>query len=118
MRGMLRFYAERFQAVEINNTFYRMPTAENLKAWMADVPEGFAFTLKAPQLITHFKRLKDVKEPVANFLKATDALKDHLGALLFQLPPNMKKDTARLGEFLKLLPSARRIALEFRHPTW
>jgi uncharacterized protein YecE (DUF72 family) len=117
-RGMLRYYAERFQAVEINNTFYRMPTAEGLKSWTAEIPKGFAFTLKAPQLITHFKRLKDVNEPVVEFLKAAHALKDHLGALLFQLPPNMKKDIARLGDFLKVLPSGRRVTLEFRHPTW
>jgi uncharacterized protein YecE (DUF72 family) len=116
--GMLRYYAERFKAVEINNTFYRMPTAESLKPWIAEVPRGFAFTLKAPQLITHFKRLKDINEPVAKFLKAADVLKDHLGALLFQLPPNMKKDIARLSEFFKILPSGKRAALEFRHPTW
>jgi uncharacterized protein YecE (DUF72 family) len=116
--GMLRYYAERCSAVEINNTHYKMPTAEGLKSWAAEVPKGFLFTLKAHQLITHFRRLKGVKEPVAKFLKASDALKDHLGALLFQLPPNMKKDIRRLSEFLKILPSKKRVALEFRHPSW
>jgi uncharacterized protein YecE (DUF72 family) len=115
---MLRYYSERFQAVEINNTFYRMPKAEGLKAWAAEVPVGFTFTLKAPQLITHFKRLKDVEEPVTHFLKMSDALEDHLGTLLFQLPPNMKKDIARLGLLLKILPGGKRVALEFRHQTW
>jgi uncharacterized protein YecE (DUF72 family) len=115
---MLRYYAERFDTVEINNTFYRMPKTEVVEGWAAQVPEGFTFVLKASQRITHMKRLKDVAEPVGYLLKAAQALAHHRGPLLFQLPPNLKKDVPRLRDFLALLPTGTRPALEFRNDTW
>lgn len=115
---MLRYYGERFRAVEINNTFYRMPTVASLEAWAGDVPADFRFVLKAPQRITHIKRLKDVGEAVAQLVDVAGVLKGRLGPLRFQLPPNMKKDAARLREFLALQPADVRAAVEFRHPSW
>jgi len=115
---LLRYYAERFRTVEINNTFYRMPKTSVIEAWAAEVPPGFRFVLKASQRITHFKRLKDAGDVVGYLLKAAGALGEHVGPLLFQLPPNMKKDVPRLADFLALLPPGTRAALEFRHPSW
>jgi uncharacterized protein YecE (DUF72 family) len=116
--GMLRYYAERFNTVEINNTFYRMPKADVLKAWVAEVPAAFMFVLKASQRITHFKRLKEADEVVEYLLKVSSALGDHRGPLLFQLPPNLKKDAPRLRDFLALIPPEVRAAFEFRHESW
>jgi len=116
--AMLPFYAERFEAVEINSTFYRMPKAELLKAWAKQVPANFAFALKAPQRITHFQRLRDAGESVAEFLKVAEVLKERLGPVLFGLPPNFKKDLPRLKVFLELLPERMRAAFEFRHESW
>ena len=116
--GMLRYYAEHFGAVEINSTFFRMPTEAALRQWAADVPAGFRFALKSPQLITHRKRLKEVDEPVAAFFRVSHALETHLGPLLFQLPPNFKKDLDRLEKFLDLVPKDARVAVEFRHQSW
>jgi uncharacterized protein YecE (DUF72 family) len=115
---MLRFYAERFNAVEINNTFYRMPKKELLESWLKEVPATFIFGLKAPQKITHIRRLKDAQQELAYFLEVAGVLKNQLGPLLFQLPGNFKKDAARLRDFLKLLPSDVRAAFEFRHESW
>jgi uncharacterized protein YecE (DUF72 family) len=115
---MLRFYAERFNAVEINNTFYRMPTKELLEAWLKEVPASFVFGLKAPQKITHIRRLKDAQQELAYFLEVAGILKNQLGPLLFQLPGNFKKDVVRLRDFLKLLPADLRVAFEFRHESW
>jgi len=117
-RQMLRYYAERFQTVEINNTFYRMPTESLLRSWAREVPESFAFVLKASQRITHQQRLKDAGENVAYLLKTAAVLERRLGPFLFQLPPNMKKDLPRLQAFLELLPKETRGAFEFRHPSW
>src|SRR5687767_14473459 len=116
--GMLGYYGERFGAVEINNTFYRMPKAPVVKAWGDEVPKDFQFVIKAPQGITHFKRLRGAEESVAYLLEVTKVLKKRLGALLFQLPGNFKKDVARLREFLALLPKGQRAAFEFRHESW
>jgi len=115
---MLGYYAERFAAVEINNSFYRMPAADVLKSWAKQVPESFQFAFKAPQTITHFKRLKDAAEPTKQFLKAVAVMKARRGPLLFGLPPNFKKDLPRLQRFLKLLRGQRRVAFEFRHASW
>ncbi len=117
-KQMLRYYGERFRTVEINNTFYQTPKASVLEAWAGAVPTEFQFVLKAPQQITHRQRLKDAGDSVSQLLEVAGALKDRLGPLLFQLPPNMKKDVPRLGEFLALLPSRRRAAFEFRHSSW
>jgi uncharacterized protein YecE (DUF72 family) len=118
VKQMLRYYGERFRTTEINNTFYRMPKASVLEAWAGEVPADFKFALKAPQRITHFQRLKDCGESLSYLLTTAGALKDRLGPVLFGLPPNFKKDAARLKEFLALLPPQRRAAFEFRHPSW
>jgi uncharacterized protein YecE (DUF72 family) len=116
--AMLSYYAERLPAVEINNTFYRMPKAELLQSWSAEVPESFRFVLKASQRITHFKRLKEADADAAYFLGIAAVLGDRLGPALFQLPPNLKKDLPRLDAFLEALPPDRRAAFEFRHESW
>ena len=117
-KQMLRFYGERFRTVEINNTFYRMPKASVLEAWAGEVGADFKFVLKASQRITHVQRLKGADESVSDLLEVVGALKKRLGPLLFQLPPNFKKDVPRLREFLALLPRQRRAAFEFRHQSW
>jgi uncharacterized protein YecE (DUF72 family) len=116
--GMLRFYAEKFPTVEINNTFYRMPTAAVLSGWAEHVPDGFTFALKASQRITHRARLKDAGDSVEFFFRVATTLGDRLGPVLFQLPPNLKKDLPRLTDFLALLPAGSRSAFEFRHASW
>src|SRR5437867_6767785 len=116
--GMLRYYAERLRTVEINNTFYRMPAEPVLAKWSGEVPAGFVFTLKAPRRITHIKRLADAETIVPEFLKRAGALGGRLGALLFQLPPTLRKDLPRLRGLLRLLPAGQDVAVEFRHPSW
>jgi uncharacterized protein YecE (DUF72 family) len=117
-RQFLNFYATTFRSVEINATFSRIPAVSVVEGWAAQVPEHFRFVLKAPKRITHIRRLKDVAEPVASFLTAAGTLKERLGPLLFQLPPNFKKDVDRLRAFLALLPAGCRAAFEFRHASW
>ena len=116
--AMLRHYSSRLPAVEINNTFYRMPRASILAGWAEQVPDGFSFALKASQQITHRKRLKDAGDAVGYFFQVATTLGDRLGPALFQLPPNLKKDLPRLADFLALLPPASRAAFEFRHESW
>jgi uncharacterized protein YecE (DUF72 family) len=115
---MLAYYAARLPAVEINNTFYRLPKATMLEDWAAQTPDGFRFALKASRRITHIQRLKDVAELVAYLFETAGALGAKLGPLLFQLPPHLKKDLDRLRTFLDLVPPARRVALEFRNASW
>lgn len=115
---MLQYYAERFATVEINNTFYRMPKVEMLEKWPSQVPPAFTFVLKASQRITHMKRLKDAQSEVDYFVKNASTLGDHLGPVLFQLPPFLRKDVPRLADFLAALPDAVRPAFEFRHDSW
>jgi uncharacterized protein YecE (DUF72 family) len=117
-KGMLRYYGENFRSVESNSTFRKMPEIEDLNRWAADVSADFKFALKAPQRITHIKRLKDSKDLVTHVFKVASALDKRLGPVLFQLPPNFKKDAARLGEFLALLPNHSQAAFEFRHESW
>jgi uncharacterized protein YecE (DUF72 family) len=117
-KQMLRYYGERFRSVEINNTFYRMPKPEMLETWAQEVPADFKFVLKAPQQITHIQRLKGTEDSVSYLLRVAGELNERLGPMLFQLPPNMKKDAGRLREFLALLPQHRRSAFEFRHQSW
>jgi uncharacterized protein YecE (DUF72 family) len=116
--GFLSFYASRFTTVEINATFYRMPTEKLLQGWAAAVPAGFRFALKAPQRITHQKRLKSAAEELQYFTRTAATLGERLGPTLFQLPPNFRKDLPRLLDFLSLLPTGWRAAFEFRHPSW
>jgi uncharacterized protein YecE (DUF72 family) len=114
----LGLYAARLPAVEINNTFYRMPTAALLAGWGEQVPAGFSFALKGPQAITHRKRLREASQETAHFHAVAAALGPSLGPVLWQLPPNLKKDLPRLEAFLALLPEGSRPALEFRHESW
>ena len=115
---MLPFYAERFDTVEINASFYRMPTAKAVAGWATATPAHFAFALKAPQRITHFARLRDIDEPVRVFCDTARQVGGKLGPLLFQLPPNFKVDAGRLADLLALLPPDVRAAFEFRNATW
>jgi uncharacterized protein YecE (DUF72 family) len=117
-KGMLRYYGETFRSVESNSTFRGMPKPDVLKKWAAEVPANFKFAIKAPQQITHIKRLKDSREPVSHVFEVASVLEERLGPVLFQLPPNFRKDASRLGEFLDLLPKGSRAAFEFRHETW
>ena len=114
----LRFYAERFPAVEINSSFYNLPTEAQLAQWLNEAPADFIFVLKAWQQITHRKRLKEIEEPLVAFLKAARVLDTRLGPIFFQLPPNFKKDLPRLESLLSLVPDDVRLAFEFRHTSW
>jgi uncharacterized protein YecE (DUF72 family) len=115
---MLRYYGERLNAVEINNTFYRMPTVAVLESWAQQVPDLFRFSIKASQKITHRRRLKGAEEETDYLVRTVRALGPRLGVLLFQLPPNLKKDVGRLGTFLETVPRDIPTAFEFRHDTW
>jgi uncharacterized protein YecE (DUF72 family) len=116
---MLAYYGERFGAVEINNTFYRLPTAAAVRGWATEVGGEFRFALKAPQQITHRQRLRDADEAVSRFFEVAKSLGERLGPVLFQLPPNFPRDLPRLRAFLKLLSRRRRrFAFEFRHASW
>ena len=117
---MLPYYASKFPTVEINYTFYRMPTPKLIAGWRAQVPPAFRFTLKAPKRITHDKRLRpaEVESSVSGFLTAAAELGPQMAALLFQLPPNFKKDVGLLKEFLALLPPKTTAAFEFRNASW
>jgi uncharacterized protein YecE (DUF72 family) len=118
-KKMLSYYAKRFSTVEINNTFYRIPKKEVFESWKEQVPENFRFILKAPQLITHIKRLKtDTKDTVEYFTKVSSELGEKRGVVLFQLPPNFKLNLERLEEFIKIVPEEIKAAFEFRHEEW
>lgn len=117
-KDMLRFYASRLPAVEINNTFYRLPKESVLQTWSEQVPAEFRFVLKAPQRITHVKRLKDAAAEVEYLFRVATVLGSKTGAVLFQLPPHLRKDLERLQNFLAILPKDRAVAFEFRHPSW
>jgi uncharacterized protein YecE (DUF72 family) len=117
-KEMLNYYAQRFAAVEINSSFYAMPKADVLESWAGQVPVSFRFAFKAPQTITHRKRLKDAAEATRLFCEATAVLDRRRGPLLFGLPPNMKKDVARLETFLTALGKSPPAAFEFRHESW
>jgi uncharacterized protein YecE (DUF72 family) len=115
---MLPYYAERFATVEINYTFYRTPTEKILEGWDRATPPHFRLTLKAPKRITHDARLRDCADRVRQFMETAAVLGPKLGALLFQLPPNLKKDVALLDAFLDGFPPRVCAAFEFRHPSW
>ena len=118
-KKMLAYYGERLSAVEINNTFYRLPKISVLESWAAQVPDGFRFSIKASRRITHFTRLKEeARDPTEYLFSTLDALEDRLGVVLFQLPPNLKKDVERLDGFLGMLPEGTPAAFEFRHDSW
>ncbi len=115
---MLPYYASRFATVEINYTFYRMPTETLVAGWAAHVPECFTFALKAPRRITHDRRLKDCGDAVEAFCRVAGTLGSRLGPLLFQLPPNLKCQLEVFDAFLAVLPPRAPAAFEFRHPSW
>ncbi len=115
---MLGFYAARFPTVEINYTFYRMPTEKLLAGWAAATPEAFSFTLKAPRRITHDAKLQRCEDAVQAFCRTARTLGPRLAVLLFQLPPTLKKDADVLRSFVGLLPEGTRAAFEFRHVSW
>jgi len=117
-KDMLPYYSSKLPAVELNNTFYRLPQRSMVESWKAQVPENFRFSVKASQRITHFKRLKEASAETNYMLETVSALDDRLGVVLYQLPPNMKKDLERLETFLKHLPANPPATFEFRHPTW
>ncbi len=115
---MLPYYAARFPTVEINYTFYRMPNEQLVAGWAAQTPSPYKLTLKAPRRITHDNRLKNCRALVESFCQVAGSLGDKLGALLFQLPPNLKKDVVLFDAFLADLPPRVCAAFEFRHTSW
>jgi uncharacterized protein YecE (DUF72 family) len=117
-KSMLPYYAERFSAVEVNNSFYRIPSERVLAGWAAQVPSSFRFVMKASRRITHRNRLRDEDGSLSYFLRAVNPLAGRLGPTLFQLPPTFKIDIQRLRDFLRRLPKRWPAALEFRHPSW
>ncbi|NIR46399.1 MAG: DUF72 domain-containing protein [Gemmatimonadetes bacterium] len=117
-KGFLEYYADRFSTVEINNTFYRFPRSSLLEGWRDGTPDGFIFSVKANQGITHRGRLRDVEELTRDFVERCKLLGDKLGPILFQLPPNFKRDDERLADFADILDPRLRYAFEFRHPSW
>jgi len=113
----LAHYADEFDSVEINNSFYQMPSENTLRTWKETVPEGFRFSVKASRYITHMKKLKDPEEPVANFYERMEGFLDRVGAVLFQLPPNFGCNPERLTAFLEALPDEGPVPVfEFRDP--
>ena len=117
-RRWFSFYAEQFDTVEINNSFYRLPSAETFDAWRTQAPDEFRYAVKANRFITQAKKLRDCEEPVARMMKPTRHLGETLGPILYQLPPMLGLDLSRLEGFLRLLPADLTHALEFRHQSW
>ena len=114
---MLPYFAERLATTEINYTFHRIPSPKTIENWLAQTPANFRFALKAPQKITHFARLRDCQDTLAYFCRVVAALGERLGPILFQLPPNFKKNADVLSAFLRELPAIR-VTFEFRHESW
>jgi len=114
----LEFYASRFPAVELNNTFYSLPSADTLAGWAERTPAAFHFTAKLSRYVTHMKKLRDAEEPLSGFLDRIAALGDKAGPVLVQLPPNWGFDEPRLADFLAALDARFRYAFEFRDPSW
>jgi uncharacterized protein YecE (DUF72 family) len=117
-KARLEYYAKRFSIVEVNATFYRLPEAGVFESWRRHSPRDFVFALKASRYLTHLKRLKDPEGPVELFLERAGGLKEKLGPILIQLPPNFKIDVQRLRSALASFPRQLRLAVEFRHDTW
>lgn len=114
----LEYYAERFDTVEINNTFYRLPEASTFAAWGRRAPRGFVYAVKASRFLTHMKKLKDPKRPLRLFFSRAERLGPAFGPVLYQLPPRWPVNLERFETFLAALPRARRQAVEFREPSW
>ena len=111
-------YAQHFDTVELNNTFYHLPKEQTMRRWHKIAPKGFLYAVKANRYITHIKKLKDASEPLERFFKKVNLLKGRLGPVLYQLPPSLHKDLDRLGHFIKLLPKRKIAVFEFRHKSW
>jgi uncharacterized protein YecE (DUF72 family) len=114
----LEFYATRFQTVEVNNAFYRLPKGEMFSQWAAATPDDFVIAVKASRYLTHIKRLKDPAEPVARLMSRASELGARLGPVLLQLPPNLQANPGALDETLQHFPKGVRVAVEVRHPSW
>ena len=114
----LTFYAQHFDTVEVNNSFYRLPKRETFEQWRKETPDNFLFAVKGSRFITHMKKLKGVEEALDRFFSAADGLGEKLAIVLWQLPPNLKADAERLDAFFRLLPRHCAHAVEFRHPSW
>jgi uncharacterized protein YecE (DUF72 family) len=117
-RRMLEHYAQHFDTVELNNTFYKLPVKDSLHAWRDSTPPNFHFAVKGSRFLTHMKKLRDAESGLRRFLDAVELLEPKLGPILFQLPPNWELDLDRFAAFLKLLPPHHRYAFEFRNPSW
>jgi uncharacterized protein YecE (DUF72 family) len=115
---MLEFYFARFDTVELNNSFYKLPSVQTFQTWRQTTPPGFCFAVKASRFLTHNKKLKDPENALQNFLPRAQALQDKLGPILFQLPPRWRLNLERLETFLQALPRPHRYAFEFREPSW
>jgi len=118
VRLWLEHYADRFETVELNNSFYRLPTADAFAAWRQRTPDGFCFAVKASRYLTHRRRLREPAEPLDRFWSRAIRLGDRLGPVLYQLPPRWRRNPERLSSFLAALPSDRRQVIEFRDPSW
>ena len=117
-RKWFEYYAQFFNTVEVNNTFYHLPKESTIKRWHEIAPRGFLYAVKANRYITHIKKLKDVAEPLERFFERVDLLKGKLGPILYQLPPSLHKDLDLLASFVKLLPKRKIAVFEFRHQSW
>ncbi|MBN2317225.1 MAG: DUF72 domain-containing protein [Sedimentisphaerales bacterium] len=111
-------YAQHFDTVEVNNTFYHLPKEQTLQRWYEIAPKDFLYAVKANRFITHIKKLKDVSEPLERFFERVNLLKARLGPILYQLPPSLHKDLDRLVSFIQLLPKTKTAVFEFRHKSW
>ncbi len=111
-------YAQHFDTVEINNTFYHLPKAESVKRWYKIAPKDFLYAVKANRYITHIRKLKDASEPLQRFFEIVGILKSRLGPVLYQLPPSLHQNLDLLTSFIKLLPKKRNAVFEFRHKSW
>jgi len=117
-RAWLTFFANHFDTVEVNYSFYRLPSPASFARWHAMTPPNFLFAMKGSRFITHVKRLRDTETPVRTFLERAELLGQKLGPILWQLPPDFPRDDGRLAAFLDVLPPGRRYAFEFRDPSW
>lgn len=114
----LAFFAQHFETVEVNSSFYHLMPRKTFANWRQSTPDDFVFAVKASRFITHVKKINDVEEPLEKFFESAEGLEEKLGPILFQLPPNFKKNEERLANLLKLLPKKHRYAFEFRHESW
>jgi len=114
----LEYYSQHFQTVELNNSFYRLPSAKSFQSWRQRTPPDFVFAVKASRYLSHLKKLKDCRQPWKVFIKQTSLLKEKLGPILFQFPANWPVNSQRLEDFLKILPKKHDYVFEFRQPSW